>query len=444
MNSPDKLHKLSREELYQKVWLTSGVKLSKELEVSDVAVFKRCRRLNVPRPPRGYWAKIEAGHQPKRPPLPPFLEAAASEKMKRAAARRTNMPADPYAVHPLSEEFLRAVESAKLSYDKKRVHLRERALPEADISKELAPKAARAFNMLLQRLEPLGIKFGKSLSKYEGGRFRLGNDRVQFKIEEDLVEKPADVVRRGRFTYSSPDANKVLSGKLSFTLKAEQYSPSRIQQRWVEDEKAPLDAILSEIVKFICDYFVGLQKRREAEEIEREKQRVDAEIRWKKQQEEEARRRQEELEQKQAEARRKHPGLLEGESQHRRDDLAKAAEWWRLHQSVVSFIAECERRWQNSGERQLTQQQQEWLAWALETAKAMSPFENGYPDPARDGTFDPADFPFGGPWPETRKFPQPPTMPQMPAPVVVQQSYGSPSYSAPAPKPYPFWLKYQR
>ncbi len=320
--SANELSKLSREALFEKVWSMSGVKLAEALGVSDVAIAKRCRKLNVPRPPRGHWAKVEAGHQPKRPPLPPFLEAAASEKMKRAAARRTNMPADPDAVHPLSEEFLRAVESAKLSYDKKRVHLKERALPEADISKDLAPQAARAFNMLLQSLEPLGIKFGKSLSKYEGGRFRLGNDRMQFKIEEDLVEKPADVVRRRRFTYSSPDANKVLSGKLSFILKAEQYAPSRIEHRWVEDEKGPLEAILSEIVKFICDYFVGLQKRREAEEIEREKQRVEAEIRRKKQEEEEARRRQEELEQKQAEARRKHPGLLEGEAQHRRDDLA--------------------------------------------------------------------------------------------------------------------------
>ena len=35
--------------------------LSKTLGISDVAVGKRCKLLNIPKPTRGYWAKIQAG-----------------------------------------------------------------------------------------------------------------------------------------------------------------------------------------------------------------------------------------------------------------------------------------------------------------------------------------------------------------------------------------------
>lgn len=53
----------------------------------------------------------------------------------------------------------------------------------------------------------------------------------------------------------------------------------------------------------------------------------------------------------------------------------------------------------------------------------------------------PNRVPFGGPYPEQRKFPQPSTKPVIPAPVVVQQSYGK--RIDPKPKPDPCWLKYQ-
>jgi len=193
-----KLHSLSREALYEKVWSTSSVKLAEELGVSDVAINKRCRRLNVPRPPRGYWAKIEAGHKSKRPPLPPFMTVAGSDETKRFAERR----ADLNAAHPLAEEFLKALQTTALSYDKLRVQVTTRAVPEALISKELAPHAAKVFNLLLQKTESQGIQFSRSLSKHDGGQFRLGNDRLKFKMEEELVDKPVEP-KKGRRSYSS-------------------------------------------------------------------------------------------------------------------------------------------------------------------------------------------------------------------------------------------------
>jgi hypothetical protein len=38
--------------------------------VSDVGLAKLCRRAAVPRPGRGYWARVEAGQRAMRIPLP--------------------------------------------------------------------------------------------------------------------------------------------------------------------------------------------------------------------------------------------------------------------------------------------------------------------------------------------------------------------------------------
>lgn len=44
------------------VWSKPTVKVARELGVSDKAVEKRCKRLDVPKPPVGFWAKYEAGY----------------------------------------------------------------------------------------------------------------------------------------------------------------------------------------------------------------------------------------------------------------------------------------------------------------------------------------------------------------------------------------------
>ena len=61
--------KLSREELFVLVWERPTSEIAAELGISDVAVGKLCQKLQVPKPPRGYWARVEAGQKPRRPAL---------------------------------------------------------------------------------------------------------------------------------------------------------------------------------------------------------------------------------------------------------------------------------------------------------------------------------------------------------------------------------------
>lgn len=61
---------LSREDLYELVWSKPMLELAKDFEISDVALAKRCKRLAIPVPGRGYWARIDAGQTPYQPNLP--------------------------------------------------------------------------------------------------------------------------------------------------------------------------------------------------------------------------------------------------------------------------------------------------------------------------------------------------------------------------------------
>ena len=63
---------LSRTALYELVWTKPVRDIASDFGISDVALAKRCRALKIPVPPRGYWARVEAGQKPRRPSLPPF------------------------------------------------------------------------------------------------------------------------------------------------------------------------------------------------------------------------------------------------------------------------------------------------------------------------------------------------------------------------------------
>lgn len=58
---------IDRDILLDLVWTYPTSKVAKILGVSDVAVGKRCKKLGVPKPPRGYWRKVETGKPVEAP-----------------------------------------------------------------------------------------------------------------------------------------------------------------------------------------------------------------------------------------------------------------------------------------------------------------------------------------------------------------------------------------
>jgi hypothetical protein len=79
----------TREQLYELVWQKPISRLAEEYAISNVGLGKICARAGVPTPPRGYWALLEVGRAPARPPLPKGPSVPLIRLIPRAAAPAT-------------------------------------------------------------------------------------------------------------------------------------------------------------------------------------------------------------------------------------------------------------------------------------------------------------------------------------------------------------------
>ena len=82
---------LTRQRLYDLVWSRPLSAVARELGISGNGLSKICDRLLVPYPPRGHWAKAQAGRGAQAPPLPPSsgtLDDRIVISTERAPSRR--------------------------------------------------------------------------------------------------------------------------------------------------------------------------------------------------------------------------------------------------------------------------------------------------------------------------------------------------------------------
>jgi hypothetical protein len=67
----DLMSRYNREKIYEEIWAEPIMHVAKRYSMSDVGLGKICKKLKIPRPGLGYWAKKAAGKSiSKRPPLP--------------------------------------------------------------------------------------------------------------------------------------------------------------------------------------------------------------------------------------------------------------------------------------------------------------------------------------------------------------------------------------
>jgi hypothetical protein len=83
-----------RRELYEQVWATTIRELANEYGISDVALAKICKKLAIPRPGRGYWARRAAGKPVKVMALPPLARGKSAEH----TVSRWRDPLDDYEI----------------------------------------------------------------------------------------------------------------------------------------------------------------------------------------------------------------------------------------------------------------------------------------------------------------------------------------------------------
>src|SRR5262245_39898849 len=141
---------LTRDQLYDQVWTTPGRKLAAQFGLSDVGLAKICKKHRIPRPPRGYWVRIQHGAMIRRAPLPsvanealntvviqPHPLARRAQLGDPAGPRREEIPVgdvltDP---HPLVVATERSLRGAKAD-DRGILRPRAKEAPKVSVGRE--------------------------------------------------------------------------------------------------------------------------------------------------------------------------------------------------------------------------------------------------------------------------------------------------------------------
>src|SRR5258705_3390643 len=150
-----------RTELYDEVWREPVRTVAKRYGVSDVALGKICRKLSVPLPGLGYWARVRIGQKVPRPPLPQLPDGARTEIVHerwrpRDSAPRTE-PAEPPIIVPETLHNPHKLVSATSRVFRGVRSSTDRCL-DISVSKESRGRALRIMNALVRALEKRGLQ----------------------------------------------------------------------------------------------------------------------------------------------------------------------------------------------------------------------------------------------------------------------------------------------
>jgi len=408
--------------------------------------------MGIPRPPRGYWARVEAGEKLRREPLPQATPETAlsavfcvTENVARreewalnnvlAAARGSNgsavvLPPEGSELHAIAARHRLALEKVKPD-ELGLVGVSRKDLFPCAMSVAMVPRAAQALHAMVCELEDRDYGFKAGASEYQGLQITRDNDQVSLKWSEAWIEIEKEPTledkRRPSWTWQLRERRP--SGKLSVEICA---SGLRGKRKWTEGEGRSLEEVLAFVVEKVEAVFHGYEEHRKRA-TELAKQREEEAKR------EDERRAKEELVRKERERIQRHQARLEKIGGLRRDNLDQAAREWIEAQGVSMFIDACEQRWRRANGGELSRAHSDWLTWARAEAEKMEPFKMGYPDPALDGGFEPGAVPVGGPYPEIREL-KPDEVSGTPTADVRPQSF---SASIP-PEQFPHWLMHRR
>ncbi|MCU0510732.1 MAG: hypothetical protein MUC34_20645 [Anaerolineae bacterium] len=162
---------VTREDLYELVWREPMLRVAERHAVSSSFLARVCSVMNVPRPPRGYWAKLEFGKAGPQPALP---EARPEDKLVWNRSNDPDIVARPLPKAPNAAPRFRKPAAAlppkrhALVTDVRDLYLKgrtneagflkpsKRLLPDLVVSEKTLDTALEAAHQLFQQLELAG------------------------------------------------------------------------------------------------------------------------------------------------------------------------------------------------------------------------------------------------------------------------------------------------
>jgi hypothetical protein len=247
-----------RQKLFDEVWATPVTKLAKKYGLSDVGLRKICVSLDVPLPPRGYWAKLAAGKTIPKPALHKTTCLTTYERVMNVAdvdevlEERVAKALDftPDAENSETPDYSPPIDVAAFSQQAKlvvramkSVKLEEGAFSslgvtwaDISVSPELKERALLLVDRFAHELNIVGAKFEnahpplptlrRGMRREAGSKrncFTLHGQRyfvrIQERITQELVPPPLPKPLRGgarqpAWEYRAPEYRYIPTGRL--------------------------------------------------------------------------------------------------------------------------------------------------------------------------------------------------------------------------------------
>ena len=380
--------KLSREQLYEEVWNTPMHRLCAKYGLSDVGLAKVCRRMDIPRPPRGYWRRLSTGAKPRKPSLPPPGDFTQSEVTlhnrgkipeKIVVNRETKIPARPPLVNEMLTDPHPLVSLTRDRFDNASedpcgiLVTKAKRVIQLQVSRPQLDRCLRLMDTLFKSWEAEGLSIeilNETDGKQHGTFLCSGKERLQIAIQERVEEfdpGPTDEEKlHPKWEWKKRTACRATSELTLFLDGKHVTSYTRFYRRFKDSSCVPLESKAQQIWQAGLDYF---QKRKQ-HAIDEEKRRVAAEEARRQRELEWARR---EAEWKREEEREK----KRQEEQRKIKELAEAASQWSRSEQVRNFIPRCAASMKEAGvpEAKIAS----WVTWANAAANQIDPLKHGYP-----------------------------------------------------------------
>lgn len=367
-----------RDSLYEEVWATPMAKLAKKHGISDVGLAKVCRKLFIPLPGRGYWARKEAGQTVEQRPLPALKEPIPLYKLT------------PKPEPPKIEDYTTTDERAQITKVTERdaqsmlqrgkmshalvVQAREvlgRTNRDAHdgllssnepcldlcVSKAAFPRALMLAAALITALEDEGFKISVKQGYKEKTIAAIYNQEIGFTILEridqiPLASPPTGGVLQRVLTYAGTPHEHKPSGRLRLQI----WKPwDALPKSWGDGKTRTLEDLLPEIVAaFLRIALAGkaADEKRAAEKAEAE--RLEAE-------------------------RARKAELIKKEEARVRALQRAAANWERARRIRGLISAACDGAQRDGVPAEPGTPFGDWLIWATEQADRIDPLKASPP-----------------------------------------------------------------
>lgn len=381
---------LTRQDLYDRVWTRAMRTVAPELGVSDVGLKKLCKRLDIPTPPLGYWAKKEYGKATKQPRLPAYGDAELEgikfypnaqegrsemarevvEVLLREKAKENRIVVPDRLGEPclLVERTSKSLKAARAD-DEGLVQPRAKKTLDVGVAPDNVERAMLIMDTLLKALDSRSLHV--QLRDHDGAwatTVTVLDEAIDFALHEivDRVERdptPAEKRRMDQLPYFHGNDrfyNRVPSGRLCLEIKSGPANGRR--HRFADTKRRPLANLLN---TFVSTLF------RTAEDIKVERKRLE-ELRQEREQQE---RRRQEWE------RQRYEKLEEIRAEEERvAALMGEAEAWHKSQAIRTYIqAARENLIEVRGEVVPDSDADGWLRWANNQADRVDPLTDSPP-----------------------------------------------------------------